>query len=401
MVVVLVGGKVRAIVPSIRPQRGLTMLDARGGRVLPGRIDAWASLGSPDPLGNALDAFDPYDDEAVREALAGGVTSVFLNPTRGGGASGEGALIKLIPGAPLEQVVVSEGLAEHTSLGFGGPGAGGVRDYEALRKLLASARAYQDQWLEYREALEKYEKELKKLAAASRPATRVPRPGVRRTPGGPTPPPAPTPTPARPGAAPAPAAKGPAKPNQPRENRALERLLPVLDRELPLRIEAHRAEDIANALDLAEEFELRLVLEGASEAHLLADVLAVRKVPVVLGGGVRPGTPEGGVQLRRVDDLAARLERAGVRLVIGSDGWARAGSLAVFAARHAAAGLDPAAALAATTERAAELLGVGEHQGKLAAGYDADVVVYAPEELGAEVVEVTIVDGRIVYRRGK
>ena len=102
--------------------------------------------------------------------------------------------------------------------------------------------------------------------------------------------------------------------------------------------------------------------------------------------------------LRRVPDLAARLERAGVQVVIGSDGWAKSASLADVAALHAQAGLDPASAEAAITTRAAELLGL-EKLGSLQTGYDADLVIHSPAELGAERVEAVFVDGRLVYQR--
>ena len=43
----------------------------------------------------------------------------------------------------------------------------------------------------------------------------------------------------------------------------------VLNREIPLLVTAHRAQDIMSALRLAKEFNIRLVLDGAAEAHLV------------------------------------------------------------------------------------------------------------------------------------
>src|SRR5690606_8280982 len=71
------GGKIRSIGPSRGAPRGpnLVVIDAQGARVVPGRIDAFASLGNPDPLGRAIDAFDRYDARTIEQALAAGVTA--------------------------------------------------------------------------------------------------------------------------------------------------------------------------------------------------------------------------------------------------------------------------------------------------------------------------------------
>src|SRR5699024_4519547 len=60
-------------------------------------------------------------------------------------------------------------------------------------------------------------------------------------------------------------------------------LVRVLDREIPWRQHCHRADDIATAVRLADEFGYELVLDHGTEAYLLADVLAERQVPVLYG----------------------------------------------------------------------------------------------------------------------
>jgi imidazolonepropionase-like amidohydrolase len=59
----------------------------------------------------------------------------------------------------------------------------------------------------------------------------------------------------------------------------MEALAMVLRREIPWRQHAHRADDIATAIRLADEFGYDLVLDHGTEAHLLADVLAERGHP--------------------------------------------------------------------------------------------------------------------------
>ena len=411
-VVVLNGGKIAQLARAIRRvPKGFQVIDAKGGRVLPGRIDAWASLGNPDPRGRVLDAFDPYDEDAVREALAGGVTTVFLNPMRNSASSGEGAIVKMLPGASREEFLVREGVALHSALGFSGVGGGAVRDYDALRAQLTAAQRYQEVWVDYEEALEKYEKELKAYAAKVKPKGKA---GAKKSPKGKAPakkapsPRRPTPkrpTPKRPTPKSGPSKssksaepKAPKQPKRPKTDRALERLVAVLDRELPLRVEAHRVEDIVNLLELQQEFEFELILEGATEGHRLAEVLAKREIPVVLASQLVSGIETDAFPFRRAPDLAARLEAAGVEVVIGSDGWQRSGALGTIAALHAQAGLSRRAAEAAVTSRAAELLGLEKH-GKIAPGYVADIVIMSPASLGADRVETVLIDGRVVFER--
>lgn len=413
--VVLSKGKITALSTRPLPPQALKQLkvqltiDAKGGRIGPGRIDAWASVGDALPLGRALDAFDPYDSHALQAALSQGVTTVFLNPMRGAQASGQGAVIKLIPGGAREEILVKEGLALHAGLGLSQQTlTGSLNDGLSLEKYFEQVRNYQDSWIEYEEKLKKYETELKKFAAsqgkgkaskgkpgAKKPPTRRPvrrMPSRRPTRGAP-----PKGAPSK-GGKPAPKKKkGPKKPAQPPLDRGLALAGKVLDGELPLRIEAHRYEDIVNALELQKTFGIKLILEGVSEGHLLAEELAEAKIPVILGSP-RLGEDRSRFPLRAVPDLAARLEAAGVELIIGSDGWAKSGSLPEAAALHVAAGLGYGAGEAAITSRPAKLLGL-EKTGEIQRGYAADLVLYAPSEFGAEAVRAVFIDGRLVYQR--
>ena len=77
-------------------------------------------------------------------------------------------------------------------------------------------------------------------------------------------------------------ARGPNPQDDKNAGRACEEtLVRVLDRDLPLLITAHRAQDILAALKLAREFNLRIVLDGASESYLLIDQIKAANVPVI------------------------------------------------------------------------------------------------------------------------
>ena len=63
----------------------------------------------------------------------------------------------------------------------------------------------------------------------------------------------------------------------------MEALAMVLRREIPWRQHCHRADDIATAIRLADEFGYDLVIDHGTEAHVLGDVLAARGTPVLIG----------------------------------------------------------------------------------------------------------------------
>lgn len=389
--VVVAGGKVRAITASDRLPPGLQVIDADGGRVVPGRIDAFASIGSPFPLGRALDGFDPYDPRAVEDALASGVTAVLLNPRRTTGPCGVATLIKLRPGVAPEELVVVEDSALCTSIGLGADGpVGRAAHAVALRKALEEARTYRDAWLDYDEALEEYTKELAKepkdegkakgKAKAKAKGKKAAKEEAKKE-----------------------EEAGPKKPQRPPTDRTKALWQRVVDRELPLRVEAHRVSDIANLLRLQEEFGFRLILEGATAAHRFADVLAARKIPVILGPLLHSTRTGERFPPDFRDDNAAILTAAGVTVAIGSDSW-EATPTFPFNAALAASATRGAALTAEQVDRAitaapAEILGVADRMGRVAVGFDADLVVLEPARLGAEPPAVVLVDGQIAYRR--
>lgn len=180
----------------------------------------------------------------------------------------------------------------------------------------------------------------------------------------------------------------------------LEALARVLAREIPWRQHCHRADDIATALRLAEEFGYDLVLDHGTEAHLLADVIAAREIPVVIGPLL---TSRSKVELRqRSLRNPGRLARAGVRIAITTDHpVVPLPLLVVQAALAVRDGLDPATALRALTLTPAEIMGVADRLGSLSPGKDADLCIWSGDPLDIRShVRLAIVRGRTVYRRG-
>lgn len=413
--IVVAGGKVRAVGPDARPPRGATRLDARGAAVVPGRIDAWAGVGGADALGRGVDGFDPHDRHAIEEALRNGVTTVFLSP-RGGGAGvlGAGSVVKLRPGAPLKDVVVAEEAAVVAGVGEldAGPLAR-VSAWGDLRRAFDAARRYRDAVADYDEALAKWAAEVgadtapvdsrggvAPVGSPSRaPTAAEPDPPRPRRRGPPRPEPGPPP-PTAPAQQPQGEAKKGERPRRPNPDRVAALLARVLEGELPLRVRAQRAEDIVAALELAREQGVpSLIIEGGLEAHRVVDLLAAREAKVVLGDPLPPGDGRARPPALAID-LAGALEARGVPFALGTGDLAASRFVELAAALAAGQGLDRGVAEAAVTTRAAELLGLGERLGRVAPGYDADLVVLSREPLAtAPAAEVVVVDGHIVWRR--
>ncbi|MEZ6018391.1 MAG: amidohydrolase family protein [Planctomycetota bacterium] len=189
-----------------------------------------------------------------------------------------------------------------------------------------------------------------------------------------------------------------AAPLPPRDLR-LDALAAVLAREVPLVLTAHRAQDIASALRLAREFDLRLVLDGAAEAYLMLDELKDAGVPVILHPTMQRAVGE-------ADNLsfetAAKLATAGIPFALqsGFEAYVPKTRVVLFEAAIAAShGLGFEAALASITRDAAKILGVDARVGTLEVGKDGDLALYDgdPFEYTSHCL-ATIIEGKVVSR---
>lgn len=171
----------------------------------------------------------------------------------------------------------------------------------------------------------------------------------------------------------------------------------LLDRKLPLMVTAHRHQDVMAALRLAREFDLRLVLDGASDAHLLIDELVEAKVPVILHPTMQ--RPRGDAENLSFE-TAGKLDAAGVPLALqsGYEAYVPKTRVVLFEAAVAAAhGLDFDRALRSITLGAAEIVGVADRVGSLEVGKDGDLALYDgdPFEYVTHCVGV-VIDGEVV-----
>ena len=350
-------GRITDLGPDLDVPDDAEVLDAGGQWLLPGLVDAHTHLGvheegegwagndtneMTDPVMagvRAMDAVNPFDT-GFDDALAGGVTTANINPGSGNPIGGQAVALHT-HGRYLEEML--------------------LRAPSGLKSALGEnpKRVYSD----------------KKQTPSTRLGTAL---VIRQA------------------FMDAQNYLGKADPNA--RDPHMEALAMVLRREIPWRQHAHRADDIGTALRLADEFGYDLVLDHGTEAHLLADVLAERGVPVLIGPLF---TTRSKVELRgRSMANPGRLAAAGVEISIITDHPV----VPINFLNHQAAmavkeGLGREDALRAITINPARVLGLADRLGSLEPGKDADLVLWSGDPLDVMQRALKVwIGGREVYR---
>jgi imidazolonepropionase-like amidohydrolase len=307
------------------------------------------------PETSALELIRPTDGsvETMRNA---GITTALSVP-REGIWMGHSALINTA-GDNVAQMSLRAPVAQHVfyrTLPGGGYPASLMGTFSAIRQMLLDARRLQ---------------EIKRMYAAN------PR-GIRR----------------------------------PDADRSLEALIPILNREMPVVIHANTEREIIRSLDLAKEFNLRLMIAGGIESWKVADRLKKQDVPVLLSlnfpkrttAGSPEADPESLETLRGRADApkcAAKLAAAGVKFAFQSGGMQNISDFLGNAAKAVENGLAKDAALRAMTLGSAEIFGVADRLGSLETGKIANMVVMRGDIFGKDrAITHVFVDGKIFEQK--
>lgn len=154
----------------------------------------------------------------------------------------------------------------------------------------------------------------------------------------------------------------------------LRALWPVLDKQIPLVVRAHRASDLLALAQLSTELGIRITAVGATEAWKVRDQLAAANIIVV----VQPteNLPRNFETLGARLDNAALLHQAGVTVAIAHFDSHNARNITQEAGIAIANGLPADAALAAVTSNVARAYGMEADYGTLASGKVASLVVW-------------------------
>lgn len=177
----------------------------------------------------------------------------------------------------------------------------------------------------------------------------------------------------------------------------LEAMLPVIKREIPVKIHAHRADDICSAIRLAKEFDIRVTIEHCSDGDIIADVLEREKLPVMLGPTL---TDRSKPELKNLSFATYKnLSERGIKTAIITDHpEITIENLPLCAALAVQHGMDRDKAFSAVTLTAAENCGIADRVGSIEKGKDADIAIFTgnPVDFGSECV-MTFINGKKVY----
>ncbi len=360
-------GKIAALGSDVAVPDGTPVVDVGGSWVLPGFIEAHGHVGvheeaegwagsdtneMTDPVTaqvRALDAINPAD-LGFRDAIGGGVLAVNVNPGSGNPIGGQTVAIKCW-GRTVDEMLLREPSGLKSALGENPKRVYGEQKKTPSTRLGVAA-VIRGAFVDASNYLQKIEAEQRKPADERKPVDR---------------------------------------------DLKLEALAKVLNREIPWRQHCHRADDIATAMRIAQEFGYDLVIDHGTEAHLLADLIAARDIPVIIGPLF---TSRSKVELRN-RSLAnpGKLAAAGVTIAITTDHPVVPINFLVHQASLAVKyGLDRDTALRALTINPARIIGVDDRLGSLEVGKDADFAVWSGDPLDVlSRVERAYLDGTEIY----
>ena len=333
-------GRILAVGERLDLPSDTTIFDASGKTVTPGFIDAHTHLGILEeiyqtegddlnefyepvtPEMRALDAVNPYD-LAFKDALSGGITTVMTGPGSANVICGTTVVMKTA-GHNLEEMVLVPQAGLKVAFGENPKRIHGDQKKIPVTRMGIAALLRQA-FTDVRDYTAKKEKAHKDNDAFE-------------------------------------------------HELGMENMMLVMNRQMPLRAHAHRADDIATALRIADEFSLEMVIEHGTEAHKLIQELKLRRIPVVVGPTF---SSRAKVELAEMTwRTAVLLNEAGILIALTTDHSVipiqYLPVCASFAVRHGMSEMD---ALRAITINPAKILKLDNRLGSLEVGKDADMLV--------------------------
>ena len=173
-----------------------------------------------------------------------------------------------------------------------------------------------------------------------------------------------------------------------------EALIPVLNKEMPLKAHAHQANDILTAVRIAKELDVNLTLEHVTEGHMIVNELVRADVPLAVGPTFGHASK---FELQNKSwTTPGILANAGCHVSIITDAPVTPlHYLPLCAGLAVKAGMDEYDALRAITINPAEHIGIADRVGSLEEGKDADIVIMVgtPFDVDSKIQHV-LIDGK-------
>ncbi|NLC69633.1 MAG: amidohydrolase [Clostridiaceae bacterium] len=343
------------------------VIDAGGKYVLPGFIDAHCHVGmwedstgfegadgneSTDPVTPQLRAIDGiyHLDRTFVEARENGVTTVVTGPGSANVIGGQFAALKTY-GKSVDDMIIKEPVAIKAAFGENPKRTYGGNKKMPLTRMATAAllRENLKKALEYKKTMESDNKESE---------------GKEKT----------------------------------KFDMKMDALLKVLNKEVPLKAHAHRADDILTAIRIAKEFDINITIEHCTEGKYVKDILIKEGIPAIIGPFL---TDRSKVELKNLSvKTPGILSKAGIKVAIMTDHPViPVQNLWLCAAMAVREGMEEEEALKAITINAAEITGIADRVGSLEPGKDADIVIFNghPFDIKTRVV-TTIINGEVIYK---
>lgn len=360
-------GKIKEIGENIVAPLDAQTIDAHGKQVYPGFIDAHTHLGlwedgmgfegadgneETDPITpqlNPIDGINPMDKNFT-EALQGGITAVCTTPGSANVMGGQCIAIKTF-GRRIDNMVIKNPVASKIAFGENPKSCYGREEKMPQTRMAIAALL--------RENLKKAEEYLDEIELYMEHEDH----------------------------------------DKPEYDIRMESLIPVLKKEIPFKVHAHRADDIFTAIRIAKEFDVNLTLDHCTEGHLIAEDLLEEGYPTIVGPSLSERSK---IELRNLTfETAGILSNTGVNVSLTTDHPViPVQYLPICAGIAVKHGMKVGKALEAMTINPAKALGIDDKVGSIEVGKDADIVIWdgSPLEIQSNVL-ATIINGKIVYKK--
>jgi imidazolonepropionase-like amidohydrolase len=348
--------KIKSLEKGIGPSEGTIVINAENKKIFPGFIDAHSHLGmwtdtqngndanecvQPlTPLMRAIDGANPQD-KGFTDAVKAGFTTIMITPGSGNALGGQAAVIKTC-GSTISEMTVNPYAALKIAFGenpknvYGSMGkspSSRMSTYSLLEEEFEKALLYREKVLKDETLRDFY----------------------------------------------------------------WDTYLPVLNRKIPIKIHAHRADDIMSGIRLAEKFNLKYTLDHCTEGHLIVDELVSRNVSILTGPPLMFKSKQ---ELKNSTINTSKiLMEAGCLVSLTTDHpFSNISYLATAAGMIVKEGLEYSEAVKMITINPAKAMGLEKSIGSIDEGKDADIVIFDGDPLEIRTnTETTIIKGKIVY----